>query len=189
MVERPDSPYPYSPDKKIAVAANADWLDPLIALSYAAACTTSIRLATGILLLPQHHPLIIAKSAASLDVVSGGRFVLGVGVGWSKEEYAALGISFGDRIGRNREFVEAIRTLWRDDLSSYAGDFVDFGEVRSYPKPVANRTLPIILGGNSDAAFGARGPLRRRLVWLQPRCGRRGRAHRHLGGAMSRPRS
>jgi len=153
MVERPDSPYPYADDKKIAVAADADWLDPLMTLSFAAACTSSIRLATGILLLPQHNPLVIAKQAASLDVLARGRFVLGVGIGWSKEEYVALGVSFSDRARRNHEFVEAIRALWRDDVSSYAGDFVAFSEVRSYPKPLHDRQLPIVLGGNSDAAL------------------------------------
>ena len=83
MVDRPDSRYPYSADGRIALPSDADWLDPLVALAYAAAVTTRIRLATGILLLPQHNPLLVAKQAASLDVLSQGRFVLGVGIGWS----------------------------------------------------------------------------------------------------------
>jgi len=126
MVDRPDSPYPYAPDGRIAVPSDADWLDPMVALAFAAACTSRIRLATGILLLPQHNPLLVAKQAASLDVVSGGRFVLGVGIGWSSEEFAALGVPFRGRARRNREFVEVLRTLWHDDISSHDGESVHF---------------------------------------------------------------
>ncbi len=153
MVDRPDRPYPYADDGVIAVPSDADWLDPLLTLTFAAATTAQIRLATGILLLPQHSPLLVAKQAASLDVLSRGRFVLGIGIGWSREEFAALGIPFGGRARRNREFVEVMRTLWGQDASSFDGEFVHFGEVRSYPKPVRNRRVPIVLGGNSDAAL------------------------------------
>lgn len=152
MVDRPDSPYPYADSGKIAVPSDADWLDPLVALAFVAAITTRIRIATGILLLPQHNPLLIAKQAASLDVLSGGRFALGVGIGWSSQEFEALGIPFVGRAERTREYVEVMRTLWRDDPSSYAGDLVSFHEVRSYPKPVRGR-VPVVLGGNSDAAL------------------------------------
>ncbi len=153
MVDRPDSPYPYSDDGRIAVPSDADWLDPLLALTYAAASSTTIRLATGILLLPQHNPVVTAKQAATLDVLSGGRFVLGVGVGWSREEFAALGIPFRGRAERNREFVEVMRTLWRDDVATFDGEFVHFDQVRSYPKPVRDRRVPVFLGGNSDRAL------------------------------------
>jgi probable F420-dependent oxidoreductase len=153
MVDRPDSPYPYTPDGKIAVPSDADWLDPLVALAFAAAVTSRIRLATGILLLPQHNPVLVAKQAASLDRLSRGRFLLGIGVGWSSEEFAALGVPFRGRAQRAHEFVEVMRTLWREDVSSYEGDFVRFHEVRSYPKPTRDRHLPIIVGGNSDAAL------------------------------------
>jgi probable F420-dependent oxidoreductase len=153
MVDRPDSPYPYAPDGKIAVPSDADWLDPLVALSFMAATTTRIRLATGILLLPQHNPLLVAKQAASLDVLSRGRFLLGVGIGWSSEEFQALGVPFRGRARRTREFVEVMRTLWREDSASYEGEFVGFQEVRSYPKPVRDRRVPVVLGGNSDAAL------------------------------------
>ena len=153
MVDRPDSPYPYAPDGRIAVPSDADWLDPLVTLTYAAALTSRIRIATGILLLPEHNPVLVAKQAASLDVISGGRFVLGVGIGWSSEEFAALGIPFRGRARRNREYVEVMRTLWSDDHCSYEGEFVNFEGVRCYPKPFRDRRIPVVLGGNSDAAL------------------------------------
>jgi probable F420-dependent oxidoreductase len=153
MVDRSQSRYPYSPDGQIAVPAAADWLDPLVTLSFAAAATSRIRLATGVLLLPEHNPVIMAKQAASLDRLSDGRLVLGVGVGWSEEEFAALGVPFARRGARTDEYVQAMRVLWRDDVASFAGEFVSFSEVRVNPKPVSDRRVPIVVGGNSDAAL------------------------------------
>ena len=153
MVDSPASRYPYSDDGMIAVPAAADWLDPMICLSFASAATTSIRLATGVLLLPEHNPVLVAKQAASVDRLSGGRFTLGIGIGWSKEEFDALGVPFERRGKRTAEYVEAIRTLWRDDIASFTGEFVSFDAVRLNPKPTQNRGIPIILGGNSDAAL------------------------------------
>jgi probable F420-dependent oxidoreductase len=127
-------------------------LDPMIALTVAAGATDSIRLATGVLLLPEHNPVILAKAAASLDVVSGGRLSLGIGVGWSREEFAALGIPFEGRGARTDEYIEAIRTLWRDDPASFSGVFTAFADIRVNPKPV-DRRIPIVIGGNSDAAL------------------------------------
>ena len=91
MVDESASRYPYADDGRIAVPAVADWIDPMVGLSFAAAATTTIGLATGVLLLPEHNPVIVAKQAASLDKLSGGRFTLGVGIGWSREEFDALG--------------------------------------------------------------------------------------------------
>lgn len=153
MVDRPDSRYPYSRDGRIAVPSDADWLDPLIALAFVAAVTSNIRIATGILLLPQHNPLLVAKQAASLDVLSEGRFALGVGIGWSSEEFEALGVPFSGRARRTREYVDVLRALWSEDVSSYEGTYARFREVRSYPKPFRRRRLPVILGGNSDTAL------------------------------------
>lgn len=152
MVDGADSPYPYSPDGHIAVAATADWLDPWATLTFAASVTSHIQLATGVLLLPEHNPLVVAKQAASLDVLAKGRFVLGVGIGWSAGEFAALGIPFAGRSRRTREYVEALRVLWREDPASYMGRFVEFSSVRSFPKPVRD-TIPVVLGGNSDRAL------------------------------------
>jgi probable F420-dependent oxidoreductase len=159
MVDDSASEYPYSDDGKIAVPAVADWLDPLICLSFAAAATTRIDIATGVLLLPEHNPVHVAKQAASLDRLSNGRFTLGIGIGWSREEFDALGVPFAHRAKRTAEYVAAIRTLWCDDIASFSGSFIDFDAIRVNPKPVRDRRIPIVLGGNSDAA------LRRVVGW------------------------
>jgi probable F420-dependent oxidoreductase len=153
MVDRPVSRYPYSADGQIAVPAAADWLDPLLGLSFTAAVTSRIELATGVLLLPEHNPVIAAKQAATLDVLSGGRLTLGVGIGWSAEEFAALGIAFSRRGQRTAEYVAAMRALWADDVASFSGEFVRFEAVRVNPKPVRARRIPVVVGGNSDAAL------------------------------------
>lgn len=159
MVDRTASRYPYSADGQIAVPAGADWLDPLVGLSFAAAATRQIEIATGVLLLPEHNPVLVAKQAASLDVLSGGRLTLGVGVGWSREEFDALGVPFERRGRRTAEYVAAMRVLWREELASFHGEFVGFDAVRVNPKPVRNHQIPIMVGGNSDAA------LRRVAAW------------------------
>jgi probable F420-dependent oxidoreductase len=159
MVDRSASRYPYSDDGQIAVPAVADWIDPVIGLSFAAAATSTIGIATGVLLLPEHNPVLVAKQAATLDTLSGGRLTLGVGIGWSREEFDALGVPFERRAARTAEYVAAMRTLWRDDVASFDGEFVHFDSVRVNPKPVDDRCIPIVLGGNSDAA------LRRVVAW------------------------
>jgi probable F420-dependent oxidoreductase len=190
MIDRPGSRYPYAADGRIPVPADADWLDPIVCLSFAAAATRSIRLATGILLLPEHNPLLVAKQAATLDVLCDGRFVLGVGIGWSAEEFAALGVPFSGRADRMVEYVEVMRTLWREDIASFAGRFAGFDAVRMYPKPRRGRRIPIVFGGNSDAAlarvathgdgwYGFNLPgldgVRDRLATLREHCSRIGR--------------
>lgn len=152
LVDEGDRPYPYSPEGRIPVPSDADWLDPLAVLAYAAAVTDRIELATGILLLPEHNPVLVAKQAASLHVLSGGRFRLGVGIGWSAAEFAAIGVEFAGRAERADEYVEAMRVLWRDDVSSFDGTHVRFGGVRCYPKPLGGK-VPVVIGGNSDAAL------------------------------------
>ncbi len=159
MVDESASRYPYSDDGRISVPAAADWIDPLIGLSFVAAATSTIGIGTGVLLLPEHNPVLVAKQAATLDTLSGGRLTLGIGVGWSREEFDALGIPFERRGARTNEYVEAIRTLWRDDVASFDGEFVHFDSVRVNPKPVHDRRIPIVVGGNSDAA------LRRVATW------------------------
>jgi probable F420-dependent oxidoreductase len=159
MVDRSSSRYPYSEDGQIAVPPTADWIDPLVGLSFVAAATSTIGIATGVLLLPEHNPVLVAKQAATLDTLSGGRLTLGIGVGWSREEFDALGVPFERRAARTAEYVRAMRTLWRDDVASFDGEFVHFDSVRVNPKPVGGRPIPIVLGGNSDAA------LRRVVAW------------------------
>ncbi|MFY9920871.1 MAG: LLM class F420-dependent oxidoreductase [Mycobacterium sp.] len=153
MVDESASQYPYSDDGRIAVPAEADWIDPLIGLSFAAAATSTIRIATGVLLLPEHNPVLVAKQAATLDTLSGGRLTLGIGIGWSREEFDALGVPFERRGARTKEYVDAMRTLWREDVASFHGEFVSFDAVRVNPKPVHGRRVPVVLGGNSDAAL------------------------------------
>jgi probable F420-dependent oxidoreductase len=102
---------------------------------------------------------VVAKQAASLDRLSGGRLTLGVGVGWSREEFAALGVPFEHRAARTAEYVAAMRALWRDDVASFHGKFVEFDSIRVNPKPVRDRRIPIVVGGNSDSA------LRRAVAW------------------------
>jgi probable F420-dependent oxidoreductase len=152
MVDRRGSRYPYSADGRIGVPSDADWLDPLALFGFLAAATSRIRLATGILLLPEHNPVATAKTVASLDVLSRGRFTLGVGVGWSAEEFEALGVPFAGRARRTEDYVEAMRVLWRDEVASYAGTHVHFDRVRCYPKPLRHG-VPVVFGGNSDRAL------------------------------------
>ena len=159
MVDDPVSTYPYSDDGKIAVPAT-----PTGSIRSSASVSpppprATIRVATGVLLLPEHNPVLVAKQAASLDRLSNGRFTLGVGIGWSREEFDALGVPFARRAERTAEYVDAMRTLWRDDVASYSGEFVRFDTIRVNPKPVRDRRIPIVLGGNSDAA------LRRVVAW------------------------
>ena len=153
LFDRQDSKYPYTTGGEFPLPAGADWLDPFITLTFAAAVTKSIRLATGICLLPEHNPLVLAKEVASLDRLSGGRFAFGVGIGWSAEEFAALGIPFERRAQRTREYVEVMRRLWADGAASYHGEFVNFDGAKSYPKPARGGTLPIIFGGESGPAL------------------------------------
>jgi probable F420-dependent oxidoreductase len=153
LFDRQDSKYPYAESGEFPLPGSADWLDPFITLTFAGAVTRTIRLATGICLVPEHNPVVLAKAVASLDRLSGGRFALGVGIGWSAEEFAALGIPFERRAQRTREYIEVMRRLWSDDAASFHGEFVNFEAAKSFPKPVRGRKLPIIFGGESGPAL------------------------------------
>jgi probable F420-dependent oxidoreductase len=146
------SRYPYS-EGELPMPTETPISDPFPTLTYAAACTNRIRLATGICLVPEHNPLDLAKTVATVDRLSGGRFVLGVGIGWLAEEFVALGIPFERRAQRTREYIEAMRKLWGDERTSYNGEFVNFKNVRSYPKPVKGGRLPVWFGGESGPAL------------------------------------
>jgi probable F420-dependent oxidoreductase len=153
------SPYPYSPTGRMPGPEESPIPDPLIWLTWVAASTRSLRLATGILILPQRTPALLAKELATLDVLSGGRVTLGVGVGWLEEEFQALGVPFEHRGARTDEYIEALRVLWRDDESTYHGRFVDFERSKSYPKPVQSGGIPIAVGGHTPAAARRAGRL------------------------------
>jgi probable F420-dependent oxidoreductase len=153
------SPYPYSPTGKMPGPEHSPIPDPLIWLTWLAASTRTLRLATGILILPQRTPAVLAKEVATLDLLSGGRAILGVGVGWLKEEFAALGVPWEHRAARTDEYIEALRVLWRDDESTYHGRFVDFARAKSYPKPAQSGGVPISVGGHTEAAARRAGRL------------------------------
>ncbi len=148
-----ESKYPYSQDGAFAAPSTIDWMDPFVALTYVAARTSKIRLATGICLVPEHNPLVLAKVIASLDYLSGGRFALGVGIGWSAEEFKALGIPFARRAQRTREYINVMRKLWGEETTTFHGEFVNFDAARSFPKPVQGARVPIIFGGESTPAL------------------------------------
>src|ERR1700683_3141695 len=148
-----ESKYPYRDDGSFMARSDIDLLDPFIGLTYAAAFSSRIRLATGICLVPEHNPLALAKVIASLDSLSSGRAALGVGIGWSLEEFAALGISFERRAQRTCEYIEVMRKLWGEEKSSFSGEFVRFDGVRSFPKPPQGAKLPVIFGGESMPAL------------------------------------
>jgi len=153
LFDNPESKYPYTDDGRFLAGSTIPLLDPFIGLTYAAAHTERLRLATGICLVAEHNPLELAKVIASLDYLSGGRFALGVGIGWAAEEFAALGIPFERRAQRTCEYIEAMRTLWTEPKSSYAGEFVRFEEVRCFPKPAQGGQVPVIFGGESMPAL------------------------------------
>jgi probable F420-dependent oxidoreductase len=146
------STYPYDPSGKIPMPAQMPIPDPLSWLAYTAAVTKTIKLATGILILPQRHPLYVAKEVASLDVLSNGRVILGIGIGWLEEEFQALGIPFEERAGRTAEAVRAMRTLWKDEAQPFKGKYYAWGAVESHPKPVQKPGVPIVVGGHTELA-------------------------------------
>jgi probable F420-dependent oxidoreductase len=146
------STYPYDPSGRIPAPEQLPIPDPLVALAYAAAVTKTLRLATGILILPQRHPLYVAKEVASLDVLSHGRVILGIGVGWLQEEFDALGIPFAERAARTAEMVRAMRSLWKDEAEPFAGRFFRWGKLESHPKPVQKPGVPIVVGGHTELA-------------------------------------
>jgi probable F420-dependent oxidoreductase len=152
LLEQYGSKYPYSAGE-FPFPLDTPLGDPFATLAYAAACTTTIRLGTGICLVPEHNPLVLAKTVATVDRLSSGRFTLGVGVGWLAEEFQALGIPFERRTHRTREYVEVMRKLWTEPRSSYQGEFVDFTGVVSYPKPAGGKPVPIWFGGESTPAL------------------------------------
>ncbi len=151
------STYPYDPSGKMPGPEDSDIPDPLIWLSYVAAHTESIRLATGILIVPQRNPLVLAKEVATLDRLSGGRVDLGIGVGWLEEEFDAIGVPFADRGRRTDEYVAAMRALWSGRPTDFSGDFVNFQACISRPAPAA--PVPIHIGGHSIAAARRAGRL------------------------------
>ncbi|MBV9321358.1 MAG: LLM class F420-dependent oxidoreductase [Mycobacterium sp.] len=154
LVTKYDSVYPYDSSGRVGLSADCPVPDPLDLLAFLAGHTERLRLATGVLVLPNHHPVVLAKRAATVDALSGGRLRLCVGVGWLKEEVEACGAAFGSRGRRADEQLAVMRALWSDrpDGVSHQGEFFQFNDAMCYPKPVAGERLPIHVGGHSKAA-------------------------------------
>jgi probable F420-dependent oxidoreductase len=150
LLDRYASKYPYS-SGEFPTPVDTPIGDPFTTLAYAAACTSTIKLATGICLVPEHNPMSLAKTIATTDRLSGGRVILGVGIGWLEEEFQAIGVPWERRAARTREFIDVMRKLWREERSSHSGEFVRFSDVRSYPKPVGR--VPVWFGGESGPAL------------------------------------
>jgi probable F420-dependent oxidoreductase len=152
----------------------APFYDPFVTLAWLAGATRRVELGTTVVILPYRHPLLTARLAANVDRLSGGRFIFGVGVGWAKQEFEALGVPFERRGAISNDYLAAIKTAWTTDRASYTGAHVSFRDVRTGPRPVRSPHPPIWVGGASDAAmrravrFGdAWHPIRVRLPWLR----------------------
>jgi probable F420-dependent oxidoreductase len=152
----PESKYPYAgaygtdvpvPDPRTPI------VDPVLAMAWAASATTTLEVGSGIMILPQRNPVVLAKELSTLDEFSGGRVVLGAGIGWCKEEYDAVGADWVHRGKRMDEHIDALRVLWRQDMSRFSGETVSFDNAYLYPKPVRNNDIPILIGGESDVAL------------------------------------
>ncbi len=146
-----ESKYPYDESGKLPSGEATVFPDPLIWLAYVAARTSTLRLGTGILIVPQRNPLVLAKELATLDHLSGGRMILGAGIGWLEEEFAALGVPFAGRGQRTEEAIAAMRALWSQEQASYDGTTTSFQSCFLRPQPPGG-TIPVHVGGHSEAA-------------------------------------
>jgi probable F420-dependent oxidoreductase len=153
-----ESEYPYDASGKMPGGTESPIPDPLIWLAYLAQATSTIKLGTGVLIVPQRNPGVLAKELATLDMLSKGRMLCGVGSGWLEEEFDALGVPFERRGQRLDAYIQALRVLWADDSSTIDNEFVSFTDVMSFPKPV-DRRIPIIIGGHTKVAARRAGRL------------------------------
>ncbi len=144
-----ESTYPYARSGKMGIAPEAWFLDPLISLAHVAAATRTIRLGTGVNILPQANPLLFAKQTASLDALSGGRLTLGLGIGWLAEEYEAMGTSFKRRGARFDDYLEAVKKVWSGEVVEHESEFLSWHGFKSHPTPAQKPHPPILIGGTS----------------------------------------
>jgi probable F420-dependent oxidoreductase len=128
-------------------------VDPFVALARASAVTTTLKLGTGITLVPERNPLLLAKEVATLDYFSRGRFLFGIGAGWNQAETEIMGGNFTHRWTQTREAIEAMKALWAHEAAEYHGTYYDFPLVRSFPRPVQQPHPPILLGGTAQQVF------------------------------------
>lgn len=148
-----DAPLQWDDDTYAMADVRSPLVDPVMGMAWAAAATSTIEVGSNILVLPQRNPVFLAKELASLDAFCGGRVILGVGVGWAKEEFDALGLDFTTRGKRTDEAIVALRRLWCDETSSYHGQHFDFAAAYSFPKPLRAGGVPILIGGESRPAM------------------------------------
>lgn len=148
-----DAPLQWDDDTYANVDPRNPFIDPVIGMAWAAAATNRIEVGTNILVLPQRQPAVLAKEIATVDSFSGGRALLGVGAGWAKEEFDAVGVDFRTRGKRTDEAITALRALWRDEVSTFRGEHFAFAGAYSYPKPARAGGVPILIGGESRAAM------------------------------------
>lgn len=141
------TPYPYSEEQRFIVPPDRPFLEPLTCLAFLASCTEKVKLGMSVLVLPYRHPLYWAKIAATIDQLSGGRFILGVGVGWMNEEFDALGAPFKDRGQISDEQLNLLNRLWKDERISFNGQYYRFKDIAFSPKPFQKPRIPIWVGG------------------------------------------
>jgi probable F420-dependent oxidoreductase len=147
-----DSWYPYRSHGRWDYAPDTYWLDPLLALQWAAAAAPSLKVGTSILVVPLRNPLLLAKQLSTLDFLTGGRVILGAGAGWMKEEFDIIGQSYSNRGKRLLEMVQLMRRCWSGEVVDFHGEFYQVSGFQMYPLPV-KRNIPVIWGGHSDAAI------------------------------------
>jgi probable F420-dependent oxidoreductase len=146
------SKYPGTPDGRIPRAVGII-ADPFVALARASVTTSKIQLGTGVCLVPERNPLVLAKEIATLDYFSGGRFLFGIGAGWLKEESEIMGADFQHRWTQTRDAIYAMKELWTKEESSYYGSYYNFPPVRCFPKPAQKPHPPVLLGGSSKYVY------------------------------------
>ncbi len=159
MAEGYEPLYPYSDDGRAPTAPDTLMPDPLEWLAFAAARTDNLNLGTAVVIASQHSAAILAKRVATLDALSGGRVRLGVGIGWQREEYEAIGVEYRDRGRRLDETIESMRVLWREQIATYHGTHVNFENVHMDSKPANGVDVPILIGGSSEFAARRAGRL------------------------------
>lgn len=151
--ERIVAPYPYTKDGSVGFARNSPWPDPFVLLAAIGVATKTILLGTSVVIVPYRNPLQVAKAVATVDLASHGRYQFGVGIGWLKEEFDALGEQFSERAARTREYLQVMKALWSGETASFQGKYFSFPTLHTNPLPVQKPHPPIIFGGESLPAL------------------------------------
>jgi len=153
FVDEYESRYPYSDDGKVGLPPDSGMLGLFETVTFLAGATSRLRIGTAVCLVPQRNPVYTAKAVATADWLSNGRVDFGVGIGWLREEFAALGVPFEHRAERTREYLEVMKRLWCDEVSQYEGEYYSLPECRMFPKPVQQPYPPIYFGGETEPAL------------------------------------